>query len=58
VPGRVQNSIFEGSHFRYWVEAAHRELIVDVFDPAEKEIGEDSIFLRLPPNRIHIIPEA
>jgi hypothetical protein len=40
------------------VEAAHRELIVDVFDPAEKEIGEDSIFLRLPPNRIHIIPEA
>lgn len=58
VPGRVRNYIFEGSHFRYWVEAAGRELVVDVFDPAEKGIREDSILLRLPPNKIHIIPEA
>ncbi|MFB3886279.1 MAG: ABC transporter ATP-binding protein [Thermodesulfobacteriota bacterium] len=54
VPGRVRNHIFEGSHFRYWVEALGREIVVDVFDPAEKEIREDSILL-LPPKRIHII---
>jgi ABC-type Fe3+/spermidine/putrescine transport system ATPase subunit len=58
VPGKVRNYIFEGSHFRYWVEAVGRELVVDVFDPAEKGIREDSILLRLPPNKIHIIPEA
>ena len=58
VPGRVRNYIFEGSHFRYWVEAVGRELVVDVFDPTEKGIQEDSILLRLPPNKIHIIPEA
>jgi ABC-type Fe3+/spermidine/putrescine transport system ATPase subunit len=56
VPGRVRNTLFEGSHFRYWVEAAQRELVVDVFDPAEKGIKEGSVLLRLPPNRIHIIP--
>ncbi len=58
VPGRVRNYIFEGSHFRYWVEAAGRELVVDVFDPAEKGIREDAILLRLPPNKMHIIPEG
>lgn len=58
VPGRVRNYIFEGSHLRYWVEAVGRELVVDVFDPTEKGIQEDSILLRLPPNKIHIIPEA
>jgi ABC-type Fe3+/spermidine/putrescine transport system ATPase subunit len=58
VPGRVLNYIFEGSHFRYWVEAAGREMVVDIFDPAEKGVREDLILLRLPPSKIHIIPEA
>jgi ABC-type Fe3+/spermidine/putrescine transport system ATPase subunit len=58
VAGEVRNYIFEGSHLRYWVEAAGREFVVDVFDPASKGIQEKTIFLRLPANRIHIIPRA
>jgi len=55
--GRVRNYIFEGSHLRYWVDTDGRELVVDVFDPAAKGIREDAILLRLPPDRIHVIPE-
>jgi ABC-type Fe3+/spermidine/putrescine transport system ATPase subunit len=58
VAGKVRNYIFEGSHVRYWVEVAGREFVVDVFDPASKGIQEEAILLRLPANRIHVIPEA
>jgi hypothetical protein len=56
IPGRVRNYLFEGSHLRYWVEALGREWVVDVFDPADKKIQEGSILLRLPPGKLHIIP--
>jgi ABC-type Fe3+/spermidine/putrescine transport system ATPase subunit len=58
IPGRVRNYIFEGSHLRYWVEALGREWVVDVFDPADKKIQENMILLRLPPSKLHIIPES
>ena len=58
IPGQVRNTLFEGSHLRYWVEALGREWVVDVFDPADKKIQEGSILLRLPPGKLHIIPES
>jgi len=58
IPGQVRNALFEGSHLRYWVEALDREWVVDVFDPANKKIQEGSILLRLPPGKLHIIPET
>lgn len=58
IRGKVRNYLFEGSHFRYWVDADGRELVVDVFDPSGKTVRENSILLRLPPTKMHIIPEA
>jgi ABC-type Fe3+/spermidine/putrescine transport system ATPase subunit len=55
--GQVRNFIFEGSHLRYWVDTDCGELVVDVFDPGVKGIRENAIFLRLPPDRIHVIRE-
>jgi ABC-type Fe3+/spermidine/putrescine transport system ATPase subunit len=56
IPGQVRNTIFEGSHLRYWVEAVGREWVVDVFDPADKKMQEGSVLLHLPPGKLHIIP--
>jgi len=58
ISGKVRNYIFEGSHLRYWVEALGREWVVDVFDPADKKIRENAILLRLPPGKLHVIPEG
>jgi ABC-type Fe3+/spermidine/putrescine transport system ATPase subunit len=57
IPGLVRNSLFEGSHLRYWVEALGREWVVDVFDPGDKKIQEGKILLRLPPDKLHVIPD-
>jgi ABC-type Fe3+/spermidine/putrescine transport system ATPase subunit len=56
IPGVVRNTLFEGSHLRYWVETLGREWVVDVFDPVDKKMQEGKIFLHLPPDKLHVIP--
>ncbi len=53
--GDIANSIFEGSHVRYWVKVGQRTLVVDEGDTSERGILEGRVFLTLDPRRIHIL---
>ncbi len=56
IPGVVTNYIFEGATIRYWVNALNQEWVVDVFDPVEVLPPDTKVFLRLKPERIHLMP--
>lgn len=58
IPGVVTNYIFEGATIRYWVNALEQEWVVDVFDPAEVLAPDTKVFLKLKPERIHLMPSG
>ena len=56
--GVITNHIFEGSSVRYWIEAAGRQIIADVFDPSDKGILEGEVILSVSAGKVHILSGA
>lgn len=55
IVGEVDNSIFEGSHIRYWIRVGERTMVVDEGDTSEKGIHAGTVYLTLHPKKLHIL---
>ncbi len=55
--GEIVNSIFEGSHARYWIRVDERTMVADDPGVMEKGMLRGTIYLRLDPRRLHALVE-
>jgi ABC-type Fe3+/spermidine/putrescine transport system ATPase subunit len=55
--GEIVNSIFEGSHARYWIKVDERIMVADDAGVSEKGMLRGTIYLRLDPRRLHVLVE-
>jgi ABC-type Fe3+/spermidine/putrescine transport system ATPase subunit len=53
--GEIHNSIFEGSHIRYWIRVGEQTVVVDEGDTSEKGIHTGTVYLTLHPKKLHIL---
>ncbi len=53
--GEIENSIFEGSHVRYWIRVGERAMVVDDTRSGERGILRGSVYLFLPPKKLHLL---
>lgn len=53
--GRIENSIFEGSHVRYWIRVGERTMVVDDASSADRGILQGAVSLFLHPRKLHLL---
>ncbi len=53
--GEIANHIFEGSHVRYWIRLGRRTLVADDREASDRGVLEGTVYLRLPPPKLHIL---
>jgi ABC-type Fe3+/spermidine/putrescine transport system ATPase subunit len=56
--GEIRNSIFEGTHTRYWLRVGERTVVVDEGDTIEKGIHTGTVYLTLHPRKLHILRDS